>query len=198
VGLAVNASYELLRTRTAPLAAWIPVAFFALTYLSALHGQRDLLFKMDPLRVNREMHSNHGFPEAVAVADYVRNHTASEDRVAILGSEPEIFFYSRRRSATGYIYMYPMMEKQPFSLQMQTDMIHEIEATQPKLVVLYDNQLSWSWSLDWNASEPHMNLFMWIRSYLDAGYILKAEVPIEGSAGSLWGAPCRYYIFQRK
>jgi hypothetical protein len=198
-GLAVSATYEYLQKRNTTLAvAWIPMAFFALTYLSALYGQRKLLFKMNPLQVNREMHSNHGFPEAMAVADYIRDHSSSQDGVAIFGSEPEIFFYSRRRSATGYIYMYPLMEEQPFSLQMQSDMIHEIEDARPKMIVLFDNQLSWSWNLDWNASEPHMNIFMWIRSYLDEHYDLMAEIPIEGSAANLWGGPCRYYIFQRK
>jgi Dolichyl-phosphate-mannose-protein mannosyltransferase len=199
VGLAISASYEYLQGRkVSPAVALIPIAFFVLSYLAALQGQRKYLFKMDPLHVNREMHLNHGFPEGRAVADYIRDHSSSQDQVAIFGSEPEIFFYSRRRSATGYIYMYPLMEKQPFALRMQNDMIHEVESAQPKFVIFVDNQLSWGWGFDWDASEPHMNFFMWIRRYVDAHYDLTAEVPIEKSYPSLWGAPGRYYIFQRK
>jgi Dolichyl-phosphate-mannose-protein mannosyltransferase len=199
VGLAISASYEYLHERkVSPAVALIPIAFFVLSYLAALQGQRKYLFKMDPLHVNREMHLNHGFPEGRAVADYIRDHSSSQDQVAIFGSEPEIFFYSRRRSATGYIYMYPLMEKQPFALRMQNDMIHEVESAQPKFVIFVDNQLSWGWGFDWDASEPHMNFFMWIRRYVDAHYDLTAEVPIEKSYPALWGAPGRYYIFQRK
>ena len=93
--------------------------------------------------------------------------------------------------------MYPLMEKQKFALRMQSDMIHDIEESQPKFVVFVDT-LSWYWKPDWNASEPHMNIFIWIRRFLDLHYALVAEVPIEGAPTNLWGAPCRYYIFQRK
>jgi hypothetical protein len=197
-GLGVSAAYEYLRGRNISRAmSIIPIAFFVLSYLSALRGQRKYLFKMNPLHVHREMYAGDGFPEAMAVGDYIRDHSSSQDRVAVLGSEPEIYFYAHRRSATGYIYMYPLMEYQKFALQMQSDMIHEIEDSQPKIVVFVDT-LSWYWKPDWNASEPHMNIFMWIRGYLDAHYDLMAEVPIEGAPTSLWGAPCRYYIFQRK
>ena len=44
------------------------------------------------------------FPEAVRVAEYLREHTNPTDTIAILGSEPEIYFYAHRHSATGYIY----------------------------------------------------------------------------------------------
>jgi hypothetical protein len=140
--------------------------------------------------------SGAGFAEAKAVGDYIRDHSSSQDRVAVVGSEPEIYFYAHRLSATGYIYMYPLMEKQKFALKMQSDMIHQIEETQPKIVVFVDTQ-SAAWELDWDASEPHMNIFMWIRGYLDANYDLMAEVPIQGVGANLWGAPWRYYIFQR-
>jgi hypothetical protein len=197
-GLGISAPYEYLRVRkVSPAVALIPIALFVLSYLSALRGQRKYLFKMDPLHVHREMYTGDGFPEAVAVGDYIREHSSNQDRVAVLGSEPEIYFYARRRSATGYIYTYPLMEKQEFALAMQRDMIHEIEQTQPKVVVFVDT-LSWYWNPSWNASEPHMNILMWIRSYLNTHYDLTAEVPIEGSVANLWGSPCRYYIFERK
>jgi hypothetical protein len=198
-GLAISATYEYLQERNASAKiTLIPIAFFILTYFSALYGQRKYLFKMSPLQVNREMHAAHGFPEAIAVADYVRQHSSSQDRIAVIGSEPEIYFYSHRRSASGYIYTYPLMEKQKFAFRMQSEMMNEIENAQPRFVVFVDNWWSWGWNPSWDASEPHMNIFTRIRDYLDAHYDLMAEVPIQGSAYNLWGAPCRYYIFQRK
>jgi hypothetical protein len=197
-GLGISASYEYLRERKlAQAIVWIPIVLFVLSYASALRGQRKYLFKMSPERVHREMYIGDGFPEAAAVGNYIRDHSSTQDRVAIIGSEPEIYFLSRRHSATGYIYMYPLMEKQPFALRMQGDMIHQIEETQPKILVFVDT-LSGAWDIGWNASEPHMNLFLWTRSYLGARYDLMAEVPIQGSVDNLWGLPCRYYIFQRK
>jgi hypothetical protein len=198
-GLGISAAYEYLQEREASTAiTLIPVAFFVLSYVAALQGQRRYLFQMDPIQVNRQMHAKHGFPEAEAVADYITVHSSDQDRIALLGSEPEIYFYSKRRSATGYIYMYPLLENQPFAQQMKNDMIREIETSQPKIIVFVDNQLSWGWELDWDDSDPRMNIFTWIRSYLDAHYDLMAEVPIDGATHDVWGAPCRYYIFRRR
>jgi MFS family permease len=196
-GLSVSATYEYLQERNVSTAvALIPVAVFALSYFSALRGQRKYLYKMTPLRVHREM-SGAGFPEAQAAGYYIRDHSSAQDRVVVIGSEPEIYFYAHRLSATGYIYMYPLMEKQKFALQMQSDMIRQIDETQPKFLVFIDTQ-SAAWELDWAASEPRMKILLWTRSYLDANYELKAEIPIDGGGSNLWGSPTRYYIFQRK
>ena len=49
-----------------------------------------------------------------------RRHTAPADRVAVIGSEPQIYFYARRRAATSFMYIYPLMEPQPFAAGCRT------------------------------------------------------------------------------
>jgi 4-amino-4-deoxy-L-arabinose transferase-like glycosyltransferase len=198
-GLGISSAHEFLQEReVSPVVAWLPIAIFVLSYLAALEGQRKYLFQMTPLQVNRQMHAAHGFPEAQEVAEYIRARTSDQDRIAVLGSEPEIYFYSGRHSATGYIYMYPLMENQKFALRMQSAMRREIEQAQPKMVVFADNQFSWGWRREWDGSEPRMKIFSWMGSYLKANYDLIAEVPIDSALYHQWGAPCRYYVYQRK
>jgi hypothetical protein len=60
-----------------------------------------------------------------------------------MGSEPEIYFLSGRRSASGHIYMYPLMEEHPYALKMQNEMIAEIERVRPEYVIYIDDELSW-------------------------------------------------------
>ena len=81
-------------------------------------------------------------PEAEIVAKFIQENSTPANRVAVLGSEPEIYFLARRHSATGYIYTYALMEPQPFALKMQHEMIGEIEASRPVFVVFADNPLS--------------------------------------------------------
>jgi len=84
--------------------------------------------------------------------------------VAVLGSEPEIYFYAKRHSATGYIYTYPLMEPQPFARTMQQDMAREIESARPEFIVNVPYAASWigeSYSkaclTDWFATYPASN-----------------------------------------
>ena len=84
------------------------------------------------------------FPEAVRIGDYLREHTSPDETIAVLGSEPEIYFYSQRHSATGYIYTYALMEPQRYARRMQEEMISEIERANPRYLVsvaMYDSWL---------------------------------------------------------
>ena len=65
---------------------------------------------ISPLNVAGLLYGANPFPEAVEIARYIREHSAPGSTIAVLGSEPEIFFHARRHSATGYIYMYEMMQ----------------------------------------------------------------------------------------
>ena len=70
---------------------------------------------MDPLTACQTVYGSNPFPEAVQVGDYLKNHASPGARIAVLGSEPEIYFY-HRHSATGYIYTYSLMEPQSLCL----------------------------------------------------------------------------------
>jgi hypothetical protein len=73
----------------------------------------------------------------------VRDHTGPNETIAVLGSEPQMYFYSNRHSATGYIYTYSLMEPQSYARQMQEEMIREIEFARPKYVISMQMFLSW-------------------------------------------------------
>ena len=77
----------------------------------------------------RYMYFPNPFPESIAIAEYIRNHSAPDSTIAVLGSEPQIYFYAHRRSATSYLYTYSLMENHKYALTMQQEMIQEIEAT---------------------------------------------------------------------
>ncbi len=98
---------------------------------------------MAPFEASRFMYASNPFPEAIQVADYIRNHSAKDSRIAVLGSEPEIPFYAKRHSVTGYIYTYALMENQPFALTMQNELIHDVETNHPEYVVVVGSNSSW-------------------------------------------------------
>ena len=47
---------------------------------------------------------------------YLRAARAAADALHVrVRSEPQIYFYAGLRAAPGYIYMYPLMENQPYA-----------------------------------------------------------------------------------
>lgn len=121
----------------------LPVLVFALFFAKEVAREKNLYFQMTPLEACRSLYGYQPFPESRVLGDYIRAHSLQDARIAVLGSEPEICFYARRLSATGYIYTYPLTEHQSFAQQMQQQMAQEIQAAQPQFIIQVRTWTSW-------------------------------------------------------
>ncbi len=150
-----------------PTWAVIPSLFFAFALGVAIFHDGAFFFRTPPAVACRTIYGQNPFPEALKIADYIARNSAEGDPIAVLGSEPEIYFYSHRRSATGYIYTYPLMEPQPFASGMQREMISEIEKANPRFVVLVDIPQSWL-----RRADSDVTILSWSDAYIGSGYQL--------------------------
>src|SRR5207253_2103843 len=130
-GAAVQHATQLLAGLPFRFLAVAPVLTFAFLFAKGVARERQLFFELSPVEACRSLYAFQPFPESLAIADYIRTHSPPDAPIAVLGSEPQIYFYAHRRSATGYIYTYPLMERQPFAWQMQAEMSQEIQAAKP-------------------------------------------------------------------
>ena len=115
----------------------------ALPAVALLAAHRAYFFTAAPNDACRVTYFQNPFPESLPIAEYLRKNTAPGERVAVFGSEPQVFFYSGRDSATGHVYMYPLMEPQRYARAMQEQMIQQVEAARPRYLVLVSNNASW-------------------------------------------------------
>jgi hypothetical protein len=120
---------------------------------------------MDPDTASRYTYGENPFPESVRIAQYIKEHSSADDRIAVLGSEPQIYFYSDRLSATGHVYMYGLMENQKYAPVMQQEFIRETEAAKPKYIVFINVYSSW-------LIRPESPKFLsdWAQRYLVENY----------------------------
>jgi len=150
----------------------------------SLSQQRSFLFEMDPIAACRATYGSNPFPESLEVARYLRDHTSEADRLAVLGSEPQIYFYAGRHSATGYIYTYGLMEEQKYASQMQKELIGEIEAARPAYLVMVNSDTSW-------LVRPNSDrtIFSWINQYVAQQYGLDGIVDVLSEEQTIyrWG-----------
>lgn len=150
--------------------------------------QWEFLFDMDPITACRSKYGLNPFPETIQIADYLKAHTSPSDSVAVIGSEPEIYFYSRRHSATAHIYTYALMEEQPFALTMHKEMISEIEDAKPKFLMFVMVPTSW---LRRPSSPPLV--FDWVQKYAAERYQLDGLVDISDETQYRWGKDAANY-----
>jgi len=101
----------------------------------------------------------------------------------VIGSEPQIYFYANRRSATGYIYTYPLMEPQPYAARMQQEMRAEIEAAHPLFIVFVASALSWM-----TRPTSDTSILTWANAFAARCYarVGVVDIPPTGPAAFAW------------
>ena len=157
--------------------AAVPCLFALGQYVS---DERPYLFEWSMAQVSREVYKRNPFVEAPEIARYIRERTSPDDRIAVLGSEPEIFFYANRKSATGYIYTYALMEPQPFASRMQREMIQEIEAAHPTFLVFVER---WAWNA---TPESDKTILEWGDRYVQQCYDLVGLMDLTSLSSPVW------------
>ncbi len=121
--------------RSKPL-GWIGVALMcALLVVPVVSANRHVLFADDLAMRSRSIYGDNPFPESLEIAKYIERTSRPEETIYILGSEPQIFFYANRRSATRYIFFYPLTAEVPDVLARQRAASREAEASRPRYVV---------------------------------------------------------------
>lgn len=182
----------------------VPAGVAVLVLFFSIYPQRQVLFQLSPIAVSRMMYGANPFPESLEIARFIKDNSSEDDTVAVIGSEPQIYFYADRRSATGYIYTYALMEPHQFAAQMQEEMIAEIEAANPKFLLFINVPASWL-----VRPESDRTLFDWFGRHHQEYYEVAGIADIFGDAPTVyrWNedamnysprSPCWVGIYRRK
>jgi len=163
-GLAVAAALDTIRFGAQNF-RFVVLLLFGFVLAWPIWAEADFFFERPLAEANRMVNGTNPFPESIKIGEYIRAQSSVSDTIAVLGSEPQIYFYSRRHSATGYIYTYGLMEPQPYAHQMQQEMMREIETAHPKFLVMVVVNKSWLAGRDSDQS-----ILRWADAYCDANY----------------------------
>jgi hypothetical protein len=165
---------------------WKWLGAFALAAVLSVASEWERFFTMSSSDVSRQVYGANPFLESVEIARYVRDHSDPGDRIAVLGSEPQIYFYAERRSAARYPHMFALFEPHALAREMQEEMIQEIEVARPRWIILIHAGQSWLMS-----ERSDRTLVEWGPRYLDAHYALDGVVEISsyGTSTYRWSVP---------
>ena len=207
-GAAFGAIRDLLSKKgRAPMPALLPSLLAAAVCSFYLSGDSAVFFYKGPAEVSRFIYGASPFPEAVAIADHIRSVGGKSYTMAVLGSEPEMYFYLDGVCPTGYIYMYPLLEPHERFSAMQKEMVEGVMAASPDYVVYFNAKTSWHEYEQFIGTEKR--LFEWIHGYLPANYDVIGIVDVIGGrpTGYRWGGPlvgyepeydCYIIVFRKK
>jgi hypothetical protein len=103
--------------------------------------QLGYLFSWSPYKILLDMYDGDAFTEMQVIGKILSKWTQPDDKIGMLGAEPQIFFYANRASASGFLYHYPLIEHQKYATTMSEQFVKEIEKSQPKIFI-YSYQIN--------------------------------------------------------
>jgi len=166
-------------------AAW-PARLFIFVWMLTVFHHRDIFFVLSPDQVCRQLYGMNPFVECREIGRHLGEHSSPDARIAVLGSEPELLFYARRHSATGYIYMYDLTASQPHAGEMQREMIAQIEEARPEYVVFVHHPVSWDLRKDFQTSAGSA-VMTWMPKFVHDFYGPDGLAIIKSESEYYWG-----------
>ncbi len=135
----------------------------------------------------RRLYGFNPFYESIAAAQFIASHGTSDDRVLVLGSEPQILFYSARKSASRYTIVYPLMRANQDSTGRQEEFLRDAITSRPRYIVTVFAPTSFLM-----ARRAPKVIFNTLQSMLSEGYHVAALVVFDcGKARLAWGDEAR-------
>ena len=186
VGVAIECTTPILRqTQSGRVLQFVPIIALVFACGHSLFRQQAILFELSPYAACRAIYGANPFVEAQGLGKYLQQQMPKDTTLAVLGSEPEIYFYSHRHSATGYIYMYGLLEPQKFSFSMQKQMIQEVEVSHPEFLVYVDVPTSWLADV---GSPEEISLRQWVMKFVPQNYEPTGIIDLLGDQTQyIWG-----------
>jgi len=132
-------------------------------YFTVQHGY---FFSWDGRTLLHQVYRNQQFDVYPQVAAYIAENTRVSDAVAVIGSEPQTYFYSRRRAATKYLYLYPLLEPQAFRGRMTQEFTREVEAGNPTLLLVVRTPSQFS---------ENPIFASWLEQYINSSFTLDKQ-----------------------
>jgi hypothetical protein len=170
-GIGLDAlSRRLLGARPLAQAGGV-VAALAIVAWSVAAG----LWYYGPATPESKLHRIYGsnpFPEAPLLGRWIAERAAPDDTVFVYGSEPEVLFYADRRSASRYIYVYPLTMPLPAAADRQREALAELDAAPPRFLIGVFVRTS---LLDQPGTPP--DLARGLRERVERDYEVAAVVP---------------------
>jgi hypothetical protein len=153
--------------RSAALAALISCALIVGATYYSVQSLWDTEYKVEPAVITDQLYGDISFFNMSGqLATFIDGTTPSSATIAVIGSEPQIYYLSRRKAVIPYLYFYPLMENQKFSKWMEADYIHRIETARPDVIAVDEMDLQ-------DDNEYHhcpREFVVWLSHYITKHY----------------------------
>jgi 4-amino-4-deoxy-L-arabinose transferase-like glycosyltransferase len=154
----------------------------------AFKSSKDYYFKDKHAKILRAVYGTNPFQESFIVGNKIKSMSQPGDSILVLGSEPQILFYSKLPSITEHMHYYQLVDGGTHNDSLQQILINKAERSKPRFLVFSRTGYSWL------NKKPENILFNWLNPFLQENYSLigMANVDKERATTYLWDKDVSY------
>ena len=160
---------------------YIYLTIFGIFVCSHVSAYGDYYFNPNYEAILRAVYGNNPFPEAYDVANYITANSKPEDGLVVVGSEPEMYFYTKKKSPSRHAYFAAIVDNVPEHHEWQREFVRDVEKAKPRYFVFFNHGLSL-------FVQPNTDtyVFDWMKTYIDSNYRIIGVVDMIDGQSSVY------------
>ena len=161
---------EILKSRFNLKAAsrYIALGILVLASFSNISALKKYYFNTNSTQLLRQVYGLNPFPESKVIADKLNTMMKPEDKLAVFGTEIQMYFYTNKISpsrfaGSGALLEFPIKKAE----EWQKEFMSDVEKANPRFLVFYSHPISW-------LAHPNVNnlIFPWFDKFSAEKYNL--------------------------
>lgn len=164
-----------------PAIKWIYLGAFVLLTFNHVSGLKAYYYHPNYERILRAVYGNNPFPESWEIAKYINAHSKPEDNIVLLGSEPQIYFYTKKKSPSRHAYFTSIVNNVKDHKLWQQEFARDTEKAKPKFLIFFNHPLSL-------LVQPNVDkwIFEWANKFITENYKLVGLVDMVDGQQSVY------------
>ncbi len=121
---------------------YIYLSVFTIFFVKHLNDNKSFYYHPNYTYILRTTYGNNPFPEAWEIGKFINDNAKPEDGLLLIGSEPQIYFYTKKKAPSKHAYFTAVVNNVPMHKVWQREFAIGAEKEKPKYVVFFNHQLS--------------------------------------------------------
>ncbi len=183
---------------------YVYLVVFGMVTVNHVMTQKSYYFHPNYDMILRQVYGSNPFPEAMEIGNFINANSKPEDQIVLIGSEPEIYFYTKKRCPSRFAYFTGLVTNTDQAKDGQREFVKDVEAAKPRYLVFFNHPISLLVQPD-----ADRYVFEWANKYITEGYDLVGCIEMkDGFASSyVWkeqlanfkpNSQNQIYIYERK
>ncbi len=150
-----------------PALKYIYLGIFGILTVKHVSALKSYYFHPNYERILRSVYGSNPFPESMEIANFINANSKPEDQIVLIGSEPQIYFYTKKKSPSRHAYFAAIVSDVPEHREWQKEFVKDVEKASPRYVVFFNHSISL-------FVQPNTDryVFDWANKYITEGYHL--------------------------